>query len=457
VVALFKKGDDALPENYRPISLLCIGYKVLAGILLDRLKQGGADGRIRESQYGFRPKRGTADALFLARRVIDATLASSNGSVLLLLLDWSKAFDRVKPEALLRALDRFGLSEGILAMIGAIYESRTFSIRDGGGRSAVHKQAAGIAQGCPLSPYLFVMAMTVLLDEVDANLVEQGMRPAPGQDAPYIVTRDILYADDTLLVATHSHALQKHLDAVIQAGRGYGLEINFGKTFLLSVNSDAVVYAPDGAPIKRVEQAVYLGGLLAADGRPKAEITRRLGEAKRTVDNLQAVWQHANMTREWKKTVLDACVIQKLLYGLESLCVLQADRARLDSFYARCLRRIYRIPSAYVSRISNAEVYAKASAERLSSMLDQRQLVLYGRIASMGSESLVRQIALSSDGIGPKTWNLKRKRGRPRLQWATVVHAGAIQVATAAGTPLENLLGPGVCTQAWREAVRRHY
>ena len=72
VVSIFKKGDTSMPENYRPISLLVVGYKVLASILIDRLKRGGSEDRIRKSQYGFRAGRGTGDALFLARRMIDA-------------------------------------------------------------------------------------------------------------------------------------------------------------------------------------------------------------------------------------------------------------------------------------------------------------------------------------------------------------------------------------------------
>ena len=72
VVLLFKKGDPTLPENYRPISLLPVGYKVLAALIHQRLLDGGVDAKIRESQYGFRPKRNCADALTLVRRIIDA-------------------------------------------------------------------------------------------------------------------------------------------------------------------------------------------------------------------------------------------------------------------------------------------------------------------------------------------------------------------------------------------------
>ena len=57
VVLLFKKGDATLPENYRPISLLPTGYKVLAALIHQRLLDSGVDDKIRKTQYGFRPKR----------------------------------------------------------------------------------------------------------------------------------------------------------------------------------------------------------------------------------------------------------------------------------------------------------------------------------------------------------------------------------------------------------------
>ena len=38
VVTIFKSGLTALPKNYRPISLLCVGYKILARLMLNRLR-----------------------------------------------------------------------------------------------------------------------------------------------------------------------------------------------------------------------------------------------------------------------------------------------------------------------------------------------------------------------------------------------------------------------------------
>ena len=110
VVALFKKGSIELPENYHPISLLDVGYKIMAAIILQRLQTGGAEERIRESQYRFRPKRSSSDAFFLARRIIDDTLSIKDQKLFMIALDWEKAFDRINSQALMIALSRPCLS-----------------------------------------------------------------------------------------------------------------------------------------------------------------------------------------------------------------------------------------------------------------------------------------------------------------------------------------------------------
>eukprot|EP00959_Pyramimonas_sp_CCMP1952_P050584 1056933-Pyramimonas_sp.AAC.1 len=68
---------------------------------------------------------------------------------------------------MVRALARFGIPCQMVDMIKAIYDGRDFYLKDPGGDSTLRKQKAGIAQGCPLSPYLFIIVQTVMLFDVD--------------------------------------------------------------------------------------------------------------------------------------------------------------------------------------------------------------------------------------------------------------------------------------------------
>ena len=212
-----KKGSIELPENYRPISLLDVGYKVMAAIILQRLQTGGAEERIRESQYGFRPKRSSSDALFLARQIIDATLSNKDQKLSMIALDWEKAFDRINPEALMIALSRFGLPHAIIEMIQGIYQDRTFQVFEDGERSNSYSQSSGIAQGCPLSLYLFIILISALLEDIDRSVLPFH------DDSVYIHTNDILSADDTLILSSDRNHAQALLNTIVHVGKYYGL------------------------------------------------------------------------------------------------------------------------------------------------------------------------------------------------------------------------------------------
>jgi len=226
-----------------------------------------------------------ADALMLVRRMIDAAKSNKEGGLLLLLLDWAKAFDRLKPRSMCDALRRFGLPPDIVAMVEAIYSERYFTIVDHTGTSTERRQAAGIAQGCPLSPYSFIAVQTVMLHDAFGSINFEA-EPA------YVVTRDILYADDTLLASQIRTNIQNMLKAIVGEGCKYGLELNWGKTLQMHISTNAVVFRPDGGPINTVREAIYLGGMLSCDGKATTEITRRLREAQGIFNKLTKMWSH---------------------------------------------------------------------------------------------------------------------------------------------------------------------
>ena len=199
ISTLYKKGAVDMCENYHPISLLGSGYKVFAALVRQRLIDAGAEERLSKTQFGFRSGCGTADAIFFLRRKIEMATSLNNGKLMVLALDWARAFDSISPPAMIEALRRFGITEHVLRVIQAIYSERSSKVVDCNETSKQHAQNAGISQGCPLSPFLFVMIMTILmhdaaesLDSSDQRLLERGG------------LTQLLYADDTLLLGVSS-------------------------------------------------------------------------------------------------------------------------------------------------------------------------------------------------------------------------------------------------------------
>ncbi len=140
VASIYKKGDSSNLANYRPISLLQVFYKIIAALIKERLDVG-LDFFNTKTQYGFRTGKSTAQAIFLARIILD--ISEQEGSNLsMILLDWEKAFDKISHEKLIEALERVNIPKNLLNLISNIYIKRrnSGSKWTGTHRNTIHKQ-----------------------------------------------------------------------------------------------------------------------------------------------------------------------------------------------------------------------------------------------------------------------------------------------------------------------------
>jgi len=408
--------------------------------LLQRLKTAGAETRLWRTQFGFKSKHGTADALFLARRLLEDTWAKNGGQLVLLALDWAKAFDSVSPDSLLTALDRFGVPAKFAAVVKAIYTDRTFNVRDADRFSEKQVQHFGICQGCPLSPFLFAIVMTVLLTDARRNL---------GEEAG--TTSELVYADDTLIVASQARDAAEYMLHISTAGAHYGLQYNWKKLEVLPVRCEADIRKPDGSQIDQKDCITYLGSVLAQDGRAGPELARRLGAARAEFKTLARVWSHSSLARRKKLQIFDACVLSKLLYCMHTTWLQKAELAKLDAFQAKCLRKIMGIQHSFYSRVSNEAVLEEAGAHRISTLLLKRQLVLLGQIARKHSPDPVRDAVFEPGSYCLRRCTEKRRRGRPRCTWAAEVWKHAQHMAGDMETLHELLGGSAAAVLEWKK------
>ena len=120
-------------------------------------------------------------------------MESSGDRLIMLFFDWEKAFDKIDHEELIKAIERFKLPEQVIRVIRSFYENQRFFIEDKVGNSE-KKQNTGIRQGCPLSPYLFVLVMTVMTHDVHETIKHEI------NQYDFLNFWELFYADDTFIL-----------------------------------------------------------------------------------------------------------------------------------------------------------------------------------------------------------------------------------------------------------------
>ena len=138
----------------------------------------------------------------------------------LLFLDWRQAFDSLDHTT----LKRFGIAAKFFKVIEALYKSLVFRIESWQGTSCTGTVGAGIRQGCPLGPYLFIIVLSVLMQDLDDKLLAQGV-PVNTWSVGH-PTYDLEYADDTLLTSLTTPQLQQFLSLLEEEAARYGMSLN---------------------------------------------------------------------------------------------------------------------------------------------------------------------------------------------------------------------------------------
>ena len=293
--------------------------------------------------------------------------------------------------------------------------------------------------------------MTTLLHDATRELHgSEGYTPSSAFPAS-----ELLYADDTLIVDVNAQNAERFMTAIASAGLNYGLAFNWKKKFeVLPVRCVASIPTPDGSEVPQKSSIVYLGSLLHGDGNIGSELGRRLGAAQSDFKSLCKVWGRSTVSRQRKLTIFSACVISELLYCLHTAWLNTAERRRLDAFQARCLRKICGVQHYFISRVTNETVRDMAGCKPLSSILLERQLVLFADIARRPFADPLRKCVFEGSSMLLRSQSGRRKQGRPRNTWATSVCQEA--VAAAGGRAQLNILPASSSAADWKALARKH-
>jgi retron-type reverse transcriptase len=157
VTPIFKAKDAQEFTNYRPISLLPTISKILEKNVHKRLYNFlNMQGLFYPSQYGFRPKHSTIQAISeFTSHISDSNEKHENS--LSVFLDLSKAFDTIDHNILLRKLNHYGVRGVALDWFRSYLSERNQFVKFKSTESELLNVSCGVPQGSVLGPLLFII------------------------------------------------------------------------------------------------------------------------------------------------------------------------------------------------------------------------------------------------------------------------------------------------------------
>jgi hypothetical protein len=161
------KPDYTVPKAYRPISLLRTISKGLERVVAQRLSEYlEREGKLSPTQFGARPRRSTEQALtILVEKIYDAWRRAKVLS--LVTFDVQGAYNGVNKDILLQRIQKSGIPQFFVKWVYSFCSNRKAMIafRDFCSESTTVQQP-GLPQGSPLSPVLYILYNTNLLQGI---------------------------------------------------------------------------------------------------------------------------------------------------------------------------------------------------------------------------------------------------------------------------------------------------
>lgn len=282
IFPIHKKGDRAIPSNYRGISFMNTIAKIFMGILNTRINLWLTKHNIiTEYQAGFREGYSTVDNLYNLAAIASLKY-KENKKLYAFFVDFKAAFDKVSRKSLFYKLQSIGMSTKMNRMIESIYGTTKFTVWNGENLSDEFYTGSGVKQGCLLSPTLF----SIYLNDLHEHL-------GGGATVGPINIRLLMYADDIVILADDILKMQNMIHRLETYCKMWNLEVNLSKSEMMIFRKGGRVsnqekWLFNGEPIRITNEYTYLGVTLSPKMSFKKHIEKRNISAKNCIN---ATWK----------------------------------------------------------------------------------------------------------------------------------------------------------------------
>ena len=169
---------------------------------------------------------------------------------------------------------------------------------------------------------------------------------------------NLIYADDTTLMAESEEELKSLLMKVKEDREKVGLKLNIKETKIMA-SGPIPSWQIDGETVETVADFIFLGSKITADGDCSNEIKRHLLLVRKVMTNLDSILKSRDITLPTKVHLVKAMVFPVVMYPCESWTMKKAERHRIDAFELWCWRRLLRVP--WTARRSNQSILEEIS------------------------------------------------------------------------------------------------
>lgn len=162
---------------------------------------------IKHSQTAFVKRRCIFDNVLMAFEAMD-WIEENKKEMIMLLLDFEKAYDRVSWPFLEATMHQMGFEPNWIAMVMSLYSEATAMVSFNGELSPNFQLERSVRQGLPLAPYLYLFIASVL-----AHMMDDSRRGVLGISLPDDnKVSNMMFADDTNLLL---QGLEQNLDTAM--------------------------------------------------------------------------------------------------------------------------------------------------------------------------------------------------------------------------------------------------